>query len=277
MTVTGHGKLNGRWRTVCALLLAAVCLCWPAAVGASSSIAQGFKAGSSGIVSGALVSLRAGTANTVELSTPANRERLLGVANTQSLIEFTNGSPVQVVTSGATPTLVSDINGAVKSGDRITASPIIGVGMKATESSMVVGSAQVDMDMGSAETRTISTKAGKPRTVHIGAISLLVTPAFYNRGNGNSAFVPSALQDFASNLAGHQVSPVRVLMAGLLVVLLFVIVGILLYSSVRSSIISIGRNPLSEVAVHKSLFEVGVTTVGVLAFTVIVVYLILTA
>jgi hypothetical protein len=60
------------------------------------------------------------------------------------------------------------------------------------------------------------------------------------------------------------------------VLMLFVIVGILLYSAVRSSIISIGRNPLSEQAVHKSLFEVGLAIVGVLIFTVIVIYLILT-
>ena len=123
---------GGSWRTVWALVVAVLCLGWPAVAGASSSIAQGFKASGTDIVSGALVSLQSGSANTVELSTVGNQERLLGVAGSQSLIEFANGSPVQVVTSGATATLVSDINGAIKSGDRITASPIIGVGMKAT-------------------------------------------------------------------------------------------------------------------------------------------------
>jgi len=64
--------------------------------------------------------------------------------------------------------------------------------------------------------------------------------------------------------------------AALLVLFLFAAVIILLYSAVRSSIISIGRNPLSENAVRKGLLEVGLTVVGVLAFTVIVIYLILT-
>ena len=68
----------------------------------------------------------------------------------------------------------------------------------------------------------------------------------------------------------------RVVVAGLLILFIFVTVVVLLYSSVRSSIISIGRNPLSESAVRKSLLQVGLTIFGVMAFTVIVVYLILT-
>lgn len=88
--------------------------------------------------------------------------------------------------------------------------------------------------------------------------------------------MPPVLQDFANNLAGRSVSPVRVMVAGFLIAFVFVTVVVLLYSSIRSSIISIGRNPLSESAVHKSLLQVGITVFGVMAFSVIVVYLILT-
>lgn len=269
-----YGSGVGRSVVACALALAVLLV--PGMAYAGSSIAQGFKAGSSDIVSGALVSLRGGTANTVELSTEANRGNLLGVVSKQSLIEFTAGSPVHVVTSGTTAALVSDINGGIKSGDRITASPITGIGMKATETSMAVGAAQEDLSVADTRTRVIKTLDGKEKTVHIGTVSLLVTPSLFEAANTKSSAVPSVLQDFASSVAGHNVSPVRVLIAGLLVLLLFVVVGMLLYSSVHASIISIGRNPLSEPAVHKSLLNVGVTVLGTLAFTVIVVYLILT-
>lgn len=258
------------------MLALAACILLPATAHAGSAIAQGFKAENSDIVSGALVSLRTDTANTVELSTEKNKGNLLGVASKQSLVEFTTGSPVQVVTSGITSALVSDINGQVKSGDHITASPIVGVGMKATKTSMVVGAAQGDLSLASASTRVIKDLNGKEKTVHIGSVSLLVTPALFEASNTDSSMVPSALQDFASGVAGHTVSPVRVLMAGLLVLLLFVVVSMLLYSSVHASIISIGRNPLSQRAVRKSLFDVGITVVGMLAFTVIIVYLVLT-
>jgi hypothetical protein len=264
-------------RAAVMLLGAALCLCFPAAASAGSSIASGFRASGSGIVGGALVSLQSDTANTVELTTFKNNDRILGVASkaSASLIEFSNGGPVQVVTNGSTATLVSDINGPIKSGDRITASPIVGVGMKATESTMVVGSAQGELETAGAETRTLKTLDGRSRTVRIGTVSLLVTPGFYDAANTNNSFLPAALQDFASSVAGHQVSPIRIMIAGVLVLLLFVVVGILLYSSVHSSIISIGRNPLSEAAIHKSLLQVAVTIAGILAFTVIVVYLIL--
>ncbi|HSW98759.1 MAG TPA: hypothetical protein VLF71_02895 [Candidatus Saccharimonadales bacterium] len=250
---------------------------FPVTAAAASAIAQGFKAGGDGIVSGALVSLQQGVAGTVELSTAANSAHLVGVVERQSLIDFANGGTVQVVTSGTTPVLVSDINGLVKTGDRITASPIVGVGMKATESATVAGSAQADMQLSTAETRQVTAANGKQHTVHVGAVPLLVSAAYYQPKPTQSKFVPSGLQTFAANIAGHQVPPVRILVAGLVVVLLFVSVAVLLNSSVRSSIIAIGRNPLSGQSVRRSLFEVGVTTVGVLAFTVIAVYLILTA
>ena len=267
---------GSRYSILASLIWLTMSLLAPVSARAASAISQGFQAGSSGIVSGALVSLRAGTSNTVELATVSNRSRMLGIAGTQSLIEFANGQPVRVVTGGTTPTLVSDINGVIKSGDRITASPIVGIGMKATESTMVIGSAQSDMQLASSETRDVTAQNGTHRTVHIGAVSTLVTPTYYEASTVHSKLVPSSIQDFAANLAGHQVSPIRILIAGLIIVLLFVAVAMLLYSSVRSSIISIGRNPLSERAVRRGLLEVGVTIVGVLAFTVIAVYLILT-
>jgi hypothetical protein len=243
----------------------------------ASSIAQGFETTDSNVVAGALVSLKDNSPNTVELSTSSNVEALLGVAGEKSLIELTNGTgTVQIVTNGTTPTLVSDINGNITTGDKITASPIAGVGMKATTSTLIVGTAQATLDTSKAETRTITDKEGKKQEVHIGAIALQVDKVFYQAPNDQNTFLPPAFQDFANSLAGRQVSPVRVLLAGTLVILLFVVVTILLYSSVRSSIISIGRNPLSENAVHKSLLEVGLTVVGILVFTVIIIYLILT-
>ena len=211
------------------------------------------------------------------VASPANSQDLVGVAGTKSLIELSSGTgSVQVVTNGTTEALVSDINGDVKTGDRITASPIAGVGMKATSSGVVVGTAQANLASVTTGTQPVTNKKGKQVTVKIGTIPLQVDKVFYQAPTDQVSFLPPVLSDFANSVAGHQVSPIRIVAATLLILLLFVAVTILLYSSVRSSIISIGRNPLSEQAVHKSLLEVGLTVVGVLVFTVIVVYLILT-
>jgi hypothetical protein len=243
-----------------------------------SSIAQGFKTSDNSVVSGALVSLKQSASNTVELSTPANVQQLIGIAGTKSLIELSSGtgSSVQVVTNGTTSALVSDINGNVKTGDRITASPISGVGMKATSSGVVVGTAQANLDNVTSNKQVVTNKKGKKITVRIGSVPIQVDKVFYQASTDTNSFLPPVLSNFASSVAGHQVSPIRIVAAALLISLLFVVVTILLYSAVKSSIISIGRNPLSEQAVHKSLLEVGLTIVGVLVFTVIVVYLILT-
>jgi hypothetical protein len=258
-----------------ATLMVILCVSSLSAQGASS-IAQGFQTNDSNVVSGALVSLRAGTPNSVELSTSDKVQQLLGIAGNKSLIELNNGAgTVQVVTSGTTTALVSDINGALKVGDRITASPIAGVGMKAITSTLVIGTAQTNFSTAKTTTQTLADKKGKQKTVHIGAVSVQVDKVFYQAPNEQSTFLPSSFQDFANSLAGHQVSPVRVLIAGLMVTLLFIVVAVVLYSTIKSSIISIGRNPLSENAVHRSLLEVGITIIGVLVFTVVVVYLVL--
>ncbi len=242
----------------------------------ASSIAQGFQTSDSDVVPGALVSLADGKANTIELSTSDNLQQLQGIAGNKSLIELSNGvGTVQVVTDGTTNALVSDINGSIKIGDRVTASPIAGVGMKATISTLVIGIAQQDFSGVKTASRTVTGTKGNKKTVHIGSVSVQVDKVFYQPPNTQNSFLPSSVQGFANSVAGHQVSAARVVIAGLLVFLLFVVITTLLYSTVKSSIISIGRNPLSENAVHKSLLEVGITVAGVLVFAVVVVYLIL--
>jgi len=244
----------------------------------ASSIAQSFKTDDTNIVAGALVSLRKGTPGTVELSKTENLEQLIGVSGDKSLIELslTNGSAgIQVVTNGSTPALVSDINGTIKTGDKITASPIAGVGMKATVSTLIIGTAQNNLSSVTTETRSITDKQGNKKDVHIGTILIQVDKVFYEAPQDQSTFLPPILQDFANHVAGKQVSAVRVLIAGLLVIFIVITVAVLLYSSIRSSIISIGRNPLSEGAVKKSLIQVGLATSGLLVFMIITIYIIL--
>jgi len=243
---------------------------------AASSIAQAFQVEDSSIVTGALVSLKSGTANTVELATATNIDQLLGVAGDSSLIELSSGKDtIQIVTSGEAKALVSDLNGKVKVGDKITASPIAGVGMKTTTGSLVIGTAQADLTSVTTEARDITDKQGKKQTVHIGVIPLQVDKVFYEPPGASNSYLSPAVQDFASNLVGHSVSPVRIMIALLLAFLLLVVITVLLYSAVRSSIISIGRNPLSKKAIWKSMLEVNLTVLGISAFVAIVIYLIL--
>jgi hypothetical protein len=272
---------NLRLRTVaayCSLLAILLLSAAPVFAQGNSSISQGFQTDDPSITSAALVGIQKDSSNAIELSNSSNKDRLVGVVGDKPLIELSGGgSGAQVVTSGLTLALVSDINGKVVNGDKITASPIEGVGMKATQSTMVVGTAQGDLADISTEEREVTTKDGKKQKVNIGLLPVQVSVSYYTVPEGaGSSFVPSFLQELANQVSGRNVSPVRVLVAALILLLLFISVTVLLYSAVRSSIISIGRNPLSESAVRKSLLEVGLTVAAVLMFATLVIYLVLT-
>lgn len=257
----------------CLLLVAGVAVTAFAADG--GALGQSFKTKDS-LETGALVSLQQNNAEMVELSNVGSVSQLVGVVADKPLVELSGGdSTATIVTNGTTQTLISDINGQVKTGDKITASPIGGVGMKATDPALVVGTAQGNLSESKTTNKSLTDRDGQPKTVHIGLIPVQVNVTFYSPTTGTQSFIPSFLQDAANSLAGKAVSPIRVLASLLLAVLALVSVSILLYSSVRSSLISIGRNPLSESAIHKSLIEVGAIIIGILVLTFVAIYLIL--
>jgi len=242
----------------------------------TAAISQGFETSETNLTTGALLSLESASANSVSLATPENSEQLVGALGNKTLLELDSDSQgVQVVTSGEAPVLVSDLNGEVKNGDKISPSPISGIGMKATKSGTIVGIAQADMSGFEQTERTVKDEDGTNVTVRIALIPVQVNVLYYASPGDASNFLPPFLQAFANTVAGREVSPIRVIIAGLFLLVALVSIAVLLYSSVQSSIISIGRNPLSEGAVRKGLLQVGLTITGILLLTVLAIYLVL--
>lgn len=243
----------------------------------AAAISQGFLTSETNLTVGALMSLKPGSNNTVELSNSDRADRLVGTIGENTLLELGDQSEnVQVVTSGIAQVLVSDANGTINAGDKITASPIDGIGMKATQSVQVVGTAQATITSVETQTKVVSAADGTQKSVKIGKIPVQINVTFYLAPDDKSSYLPAFLQDFANAVTGKEVSPVRVVIAALILILAFLSIAVLLYSTVKSSIISIGRNPLSEKAVRKSIFQIGGTVIGILLLTLITIYLILT-
>lgn len=243
----------------------------------TSSIALSFQTSDPNVQTSALVGLKENSPDNVELATQERADKLVGVISATPLISITdNSKSVQVVTSGVTNALVSDMNGDVKTGDKIAVSAIAGVGMKAKTNSVVVGAAQADLASTKTTTRQITDTDGQSHTVRVGVIPVQVSVMFYASPSDQTSFLPSFLQDFANGLAGKNVSPVRVIISSIILVVSFASIIVLLYASVQSSIISIGRNPLSEGSVRKSLFQIGSIVISVLLLALITIYLILT-
>lgn len=247
---------------------------------ASAGISQSYNTSSTNIAQGALLSLTSSNSSSVEPATTGNLVRLAGVAADKPLVELSKGgkSSVSVVVSGSAKALVSDINGDVKTGDKITVSPISGIGMKASDASEVIGTSQADFNSVTTTSQTVSGQDGKSQTVHIGLLPIAVSVAYYSTSPSKgtlSSFVPPFVQSLANHLTGRQVSPLRVLLGSLALLLGFITVISMLYASIRSGVTSIGRNPLAEKALRKGLVDVVIAAIGLLLVTVIIVYVVL--
>ncbi len=249
---------------------------------AMASLSQGF-ATSSTIATGSLVSLDAKVSGSVVAADVTNSSRLFGVAipptsASISLSGANNQGQIQVATSGTATVLVSTANGAIKVGDFVAASTIGGVGQKAIGSVRVIGTAQADFD-GSGENvakRTIDID-GKPTEVSIGQIPIEISVSTYTKDDNQSFKVPSWAQGLSNTLAGKSVDPIRILVAGLVLIIAIISITVLLYSAVRNSIISIGRNPLSKRSVLAGLFQVLLICLVILIAAVAVIYFVISS
>ncbi len=247
---------------------------------ALASLSQGF-ATAAPIAVGSLVSLDAKSTGSVVVSDLNNAERLFGVAVSPSSAEISLGSggdgQVQVATSGSAITFITTTNGPIKVGDYIAVSPIAGVGQKASGKTRVIGTAQVDFDGSGTNVsrRTIDTGAGK-KEVAIGQIPVVISVTTYTKDEGQNYSVPSWLQNFSNAIAGKNVSPVRVIIAAIILIVAMISVTVLLYAAVRNSIISIGRNPLSRGSVYKGLLQVLLIAAVILGVAVGSMFLVIT-
>lgn len=273
-------KKNMRGISAGALLFLVMQLAQPVSVLAASNgaISQDYQTNTTGITPGELLSLSSSSSSAVEpANSTSNVSSLIGVAADKPLLELSGKgkSSVQVVVGGTSSALVSDINGPVNVGDKITASPVSGVGMKAINSTEVVGIAQANLASVQTVTRSVVGKDGKSVNIKIGQLPIAVVVEYYSMSAATgtaSSFVPPFMQAIANQLTGKQVSPLRVLFGMILLIMGFAAVTFMLYVAIRSGIISIGRNPLAEGALRKGLVDVIIAALGILVVTAVVVY-----
>jgi hypothetical protein len=237
-------------------------LALPAQAWAASVVSQGFKVKEK-LSTGQAVSLND---NTLNLLTPENQGQLYGVVISQqdAAISLTSdANQVQVVTSGPASVIVSDINGEVKTGDQLVASPITGVVMKGTESGKSLGVAQQDMASLSAnyQKQTVKAKDGSSKSVNVVLLSAVVNIHDFQPNSPTTPAILLPLQAALSNTVGRQVSTTRVVIAMVILVVSLIAVLVILYAAASSSIRSVGRNPTAQSAIFLSLLQV----VGIIA------------
>ena len=250
----------------------------PVTAHALGALAQSFTTTDSTLVAGTMVDLKPGTSSAVEKAVAGQSNQLIGVVADAPLITLGSGAQqAQVVVIGITPVFVSNINGNVEAGDKIAASPIQGVGMNAMNSGDVIGTAEGNLADTQTTTKQIIDKSGKTNSIKIGTVEVLVNVSYYTAPQSNlDAFIPTFLVNVGSFIAGKSVSPSRVLVGFLSLLVGFLVAGIMLNAGVRSGMISLGRNPMARDVLRRSLVDVLITSMGLLLISAILFYLILT-
>src|SRR5437868_1938890 len=236
----------------------------------ADNVIKGFSA-SQPVQPGMVVAIDKAATNSVKPS-PANNSNLIyGVAVDPSDAPITlvgQNSQVFVATNGTYPVLVSTSGGAVKVGDYISMSSINGIAGKAQ-----VGQPEI---LGKAESsfngtgNVISNSGG----VTIGKVFVNIAVAKNPIANTDPT-VPYALRKITSSIANKSVPVIRVYIALVIFLVALIAAIAILWSGVRTSLISLGRNPLSRHAIFSGMYKVVFTGLGDFIIGLAGVYLLL--
>lgn len=231
---------------------------------------------------GMIVGLKKGDNSTVVPLTSDTVTNMFGVAisATDAPITLSGDAAHQayVATTGQYNVLVSDENGAIKTGDYISISALNGIGMKALDTEPVVlGRAARDLTDSILIAKNVEVKgaAGQATVVNIGVVPVTITVANNPKGGHGTGNLPGFLQVAAGGIADKPVSAGRVYLSLAVLILAAFIAGSLLYSGVRGSLLSIGRNPLAKKYIIRGLIQTVLTAVIIFILGLFGVYLLL--
>jgi hypothetical protein len=185
---------------------------------------------------------------------------------------------VFVVTNGKYQILVTDQNGPIKKGDYLIVSAVDGVGMKANNViKYIVGKSLSNFDgkTGVLSTTKLKDGAGRERTVNFGYVEADINVSRNPLAPPEDSNLPGFLRKASEAVSGKPVSPFRGYVAlGVLLVTAAIVVAIL-YAGVRTSLISLGRNPLARKSIIRNLIQVVLVGLIILVAGLIAVYLLL--
>lgn len=245
----------------------------------AQSVAQAYNS-ETPLQRGMIVGSKKDDATTVEPVNVEQLDRIMGVvidANDSPITLSGGENQVFVSTGGRYDVLVGDQNGEIKPGDFITASSISGIGMLASfNESHILGRAIDGFNGkdGVLSSNNITDNFGGGKKVNIGRVKVDIAIA-QNPISKRSAATPQWLGKLGELIAGKTISPARLYISAGLFVVGAVISLIVLYSGVRSSIISIGRNPLSKKSIFRGMLQVIFTSLIIFIISVFGVYLLL--
>lgn len=208
---------------------------------------------------GMLVTLKQDDQTKVQAVTYETQKDLKGVvadSNDSPVTISGEGQKIFVATSGRYDVLVSNENGEISQGDYITVSSLSGIAMKAGDTQPIIVGRAIAAFSGGGD--SIGKSVGQNgSSVSFGRIQVDIgigkNPL---QKNPEKDKVPDALQRISTTIAEKPVNSLRIYLALIVLAVTAIIAGTTLFSGVRSTVIAIGRNPLSKGTIYKGLFQV---------------------
>ncbi len=266
------------------IVFAATAVCLPVlAESYGGGSVQGYAADTA-LDNGTIVQLTGKSANRVKISTQSELQNMFGVTVDRSQLSVILSSgglenEVFVAASGTYNVLVSTQGGSIAVGDYVTLSSVNGVAMKAsTEEKTVFGRANGSFDgkgVTLGETTLKDTDGKTNKKVTLGQIPVTIDIKKNPNEKSTKVQVPEILERIGQAIAEKEVSPIRIYLSmGITVVSLIAAIAVL-YSGIRSGVISIGRNPMSKKSIFRALIEIILTSILILIIGLFAVYLLL--
>ena len=223
-------------------------------VAVALAVAQGYQTMDSSLLPGMAVTLsRDSTPQKliVEPATSATDRIPLGVVvdRSDSLIAVGSSlSDVFIAESGQTDVFVSDLNGEVKKGDILVASPLKGVLQKAgSESQYSVAVALEDLSGRDLQETKVMAGGDKKVTTSFALMNVNVDIKAYNAEEASDNW----LQSIGYTITGRSVNELRVLTALVVFLALLAVETALVHGTVTSTISATGRNPLAKFMIER--------------------------
>ena len=233
---------------------------------------------------GTIVLLTGKNSNAVKIASQSELQNMFGVTvdRNQLPLTITNDglkNETFVAVSGTYNVLVSTQGGSIAAGDYVTLSSVNGIAMKAgTEEKTVFGRAAAPFDGKgiTLSTATLKDASGKTnKTVTLGSIPVTIDIRSNPNKKSTKVKVPSFLERIGIAVAEKPISPIRIYLSIAIAVVCIITAIAIIYSGVRSGVISIGRNPMSKKSIFRALIEVILTSVLILIIGLFAVYLLL--
>lgn len=233
---------------------------------------------------GTIVQLDDKDATKVMPATQADFGHMYGVTVDPHLLAVTVSNAalkneVYVATSGTFNVLVSDQNGPINIGDYVTVSAVDGTAMKADTSQTAVFGRAAGNFTGKSDgigSVTLKDTAGQTsKNVTLGIIPVAIDIRANPNQKSTKAEVPKILQRIGEAIAEKPIGPFRIYLSIAIMAITIIASIVILYSGVRNSLISIGRNPLSKKLIFRGLLEIVLTSIIILIIGLFAVYLLL--